>query len=855
MSGGILIVGLINAKGELWISAFNRKDGALAWSTYIGVCSFLSPPCELSLTEEDNAYIATNHGVLVKLKTSNGELSWIRAYEPKKYSIFAFWENRRVARKSLIAYDNQFIEQGRDGLLYYKPRESDTIYLLEPESGKLSEEITVDAARYYTLRARDGEAIFLDKTADDKGNARVRVLDLFSGAEKKSITVKAGELQGVRYINSSQIAFKIADVVHLLTAQGDGVIHSEISVPVKGWLLAYDGEFLLVGDSRKIYRLDIDRTGGVLYTVQPSRHYGYLEKRKEIKKLLEKAAGAGTDSAQALESLTVLMIEAGEPRLSLDEVYSFTRDNLERLRHPACKGLLSLLGERYGREIINYNDIDISFNNFLIGMGLLDRSAKQDYAPSVGKNPARLPQGFSARGDRFFLLPVETLKGGAPKDFFLLLNRDQLLCIDEEGGVRWERKVFYRVYPTLNYKVSYRTDISSGRMYADDIKAYLYGDTLIINDRVNVIGINQRDGSYMWSFTNKDETFENEKHYPLDDPDNLYKQYGLRRSFLKNIMFYTEFIGERLIIVHGQRVYSVDPFSGFCERTNRLAMEGALKVSVSGRQLFILSCALDRLEVLDERLESKQNITLDFVSGKDIYPQLVFAKDGALALYVDPTLYLIDVKKGALKQRLEIGPLDRCYLESTLYNDLLVIAPFRKIIGYRLENGLLKPGWEFALAPETEGPIWQFSERKARRYWIVGKNIVVPLRKAGDYFFAAVDLETGKKFWETPVKGARGLFYDLSEYVPCRNTVSFVFTTGCDEFFREEFNFCRDAESVPIAPRLITIDMESGAIVRESTLPSLSAYGLTLRSNMTETDNLLVYCINAKSLITEKKKQ
>jgi len=180
-----LVAGLINSRGELWICGFNARDGNLQWNTYIGISAFLSPACTISAIENDRVYIGTNHGLLVCLNPADGEIVWLKKYAPKKYAYLDYLLQNRDALpvEYFVSYDTQFIELGGDGFLYYKPRESDYIYILDPASGSLKEEILIDSQEYYCLRALSGKMLLLEKNNNAVKDLKLKIVELESGKE------------------------------------------------------------------------------------------------------------------------------------------------------------------------------------------------------------------------------------------------------------------------------------------------------------------------------------------------------------------------------------------------------------------------------------------------------------------------------------------------------------------------------------------------------------------------------------------------------------------------------------------------------------------------------------------------
>lgn len=851
----ILIVGLINARGEFWISGFNCESGTLEWSTYIGTCSFLSPPCEISGIKDNRVFLGTNNGVLICLNSKDGRIIWLKKYSPKKYSLFDFWKDYHFLDEDLIKYDTQFIEIEDSRLLYYKPRESDYVYVLDQKDGKAIEEILVDPDRYYILRAWNGKGVFFEKTNGNAENAEVKIVELKSGKEIYNMIIKSGALKGVIYLNKNEILFKVDNVVHFLRMDKDKVSYANLGVPSAGWLLNSKDRFLLVGKGETLFCLDgFDKK--YTYLRNDLHRQEYLEQRERIKNSFIKDIQLDTESKQVLELRKQIMHDITVSDLPLDEIFPIIVNNLKRLKQPSRSNFFTKLRDLYSDEVVTYKDIEMKFVNFLYENNLVDFKYSNDAERTI-KNNASIGewQNYQVRGDRIFLLPIEVIKNSKLPDFFLLLNNDQLLCVDETGNVLWDRKVFYRSYPYVNRDIEYSTDMAKGRMYTDNIEAYLYDNILIVNDHVNIIAVNVTDGSHIWSMTNKGAIFDKEKQVPLDNLDTLYKKYGLRRSFLKNIMLYAEFVDDRIIITHGNKIYSVKPTTGYCERYRELDIEGPIGVTASKGYIYILSYFLDNLKILNKKFELLGDFCLDFINDKDAYPELVFIKN-YVVLYINSYLYIIDKEDGRLRNSVNIGDLGMHYIEA--YKDnLLAIAPFQKLSSYRLEKDSLKVNWEFSLGSVDQEVLWKYPEKKTKHYFIVGDHILLPFRKGGDYFITSVDLKTGEKIWEKNINGVKGFLYDLSDYSKHHGEINFIITTGGEEIFQDEvkdqaWDYAA-TESISVHSKLFKLDLASGNITSKEKVPAICANRMILKSNLAGTENYFIYVINGKLLKAERK--
>jgi len=848
-----LIVGLINARGELWVSAFNCKDGELQWSTYIGTCSFLSPPCQLSLIKDGQLFLGTNNGVLVSLRLNDGKLIWLREYKSRSYSLFDYWE-LHFSEKNLIAYDTQFLEaEGQK--IYYKPRESEYLYILDSEEGRLQDAILIDTDGYRILKIKDGKGIFLAGTNKADKNAEIKIIDLSSGKEIYTKNIKGGALKGVFSPRRDEVLYKIDNILHILRISGDKIEDKEVDMALKdSWLVGASMRFIFTADKRALSCLDISDQKYPFPEAKGSRKE-YFESIEKLKNDLKKALqlNPSDNEAAKLRKRLVAELSFRSVPLPLGEIFTVITDNLDRLRDPNWREFTLALLDQYGEKIVIYRDIEIVFKNLLTEAGLLDRSplvkswnSKDEANKSVGSD-----KDFKIIADKIFPVPIKTVEGQRLPDFFLLLNRDQLLCINENGKILWSKKIFYRPYPTVNRYVNYDTDKNVGRMYADDVEAYFYRDVLIINDRVNIIALNAKDGSYIWSMTSKRDIFEKEREFPPPGIDMLYSRYGFDRAFLKNVMLHSEFLGDKFIVVHGNKVYSISPLTGYCERYCELDIEGAIGLSVSGEKIYIASCFLDSLKVLDAKLRLLKNIPLDFINDKNSPLDLLFVSN-RVVLHCGSDLYVVDAEDGSFKGKTFIDS-PREPLVETSADKILVFVPFEKIVCYSLEKDALTIAWEFNVESADQEVLWKYGERKTRYYFIVDRRILLPFRRNWEFFFACVSLDTGEKIWEKNVPGVKGFFYDLSSGKECQDTINFIMTTGCEEMPKKELEYYSNLISIFISSKLCTMNISNGKTIRKEKMPSLISDRSILKSDLVETSERFVYVINGEILIIKSK--
>jgi len=233
-----IIVGLTNARGELWICGFHVEDGSMLWSTYIGITTFLSPASTLSIIKDDTIIIGTNHGILTCLDPITGEIIWLRKYSPTKYSLFDYLNKKhfrgKLSGKGFISFNTQFINVDNNNIVYIKPRESEYVYILNSLTGELIEELLIDTNKYYVLTASNDKIVLFEK-AKEKEIAHLKIVDIKTGNELFSKTILTGNLQGVVQLNKKELLFKVDSIIHSLRIDDDIIELSKIGEHRREW--------------------------------------------------------------------------------------------------------------------------------------------------------------------------------------------------------------------------------------------------------------------------------------------------------------------------------------------------------------------------------------------------------------------------------------------------------------------------------------------------------------------------------------------------------------------------------------------------------------------------------------------
>lgn len=847
LTGEILVVTLINSRGELWACGFNSQKGSLEWSTYIGTSSFLSPVCKINSFINGKVIIGTNHGVLACLDHLTGEIIWLRKYAPKHYGLCDYWfkgyYKDKLFNTGSIEYDTQFLNPAGSRAIYYKARESDLFYILDPGTGRLKEEVLIDPGKLFLLGTQNNKAIFLKKKSAKRNNMELKVVELNSGKQLFNKSIPAGALQGIIKIDENSTIFKVKDRIHFLMTNADNIVHREVQIKADGWLLSFKDGSAIIKNGPAISRIELFKKE---YRINKNNYEvaEYFKRIQRIKDSLRFLLESGKEDSNSAELRRSLLAQVKEPGIPLPEIFPVIAKNLQKGGSPEWKEFFAGLTNLYGKEVVNYKGIDLLFSNLMRekfpdlkeGHVKPDQREKNDHS---GRN------SFLVRADTVFPIPIKVIKGLSPPGFFLLLNNDQLICAAEQGDILWEREVF----SCAGWKMLIR-DSKVVPADATIIKAYLYDDTLIINDGVSLLAVKALDGSYLWSMTNYGELVAQEARKPFTGYSH-FEKYNLRGTKFEDKVFYAEFIDDSLLAARGNKVYLINPLTGYCK--DYCQLQGVTPIGMQSSEGRILIFTTDRLKVLNKELTLIGDLAFDTLGGdKEKVPDLTFAKEINI-IKINSRLYKLDLKNISLKD-ISTGDREKTYLDS-FEEKILILSPFVRLTAYRLELGQLKTDWVYNVEPANGPLFWKSKGRASEYYFITGGRLLMPIRKSGDYFIVCIDLRTGKKLWEQCLKGIDGLFYNLSDFVNNKGKVGFIIST-VDCKHNEKRIELLDEESmagnVYINSSLFWLDVADGRIAKNEKLPAICFMGYK-NANITESESLFLYGINGNKVKACKK--
>ena len=834
--GQTVIVGLINAREEIWFSGFNADNGKLEWNTYIGVSGILSPVCTLSVQDGKRIFVGTNHGVAACLSADRGRILWLRKYAPKKYSILDFWEKAyfkdKISDQRSIPFDTQFMVSGKDKAIYYKPRESERLYVIDPATGELKTQERFEQNKVYLLAVLNGQNVVLEKNPPV-----LKVYDRKSGAELRRFDLKAGPLKGVIYPADNEIIFKIEDTLYLFKS-GQGAIELKSVTPASGgWLVDNYGRFVFTADDNTLTCSIISKEG---HSFPPEGFAAgkLLEERRlaaESLGALLKRAPKGEAGKERISKLISAIISC---RLPVEEIFTAVQQQVKILRDPAWKEFLVFLKDNYGSEVVEYKGVKMRLVNFLYGFGLAESNFKGGVVVKRRNPSAEDLKKYDISSANVALVPVNIVKGPRLLDFYLLLDKDQLICAKEGGQILWIRKIccgnHFSNSPTSYYE------------HFEGIRAYLYNDKLIINDFTNIVAVDAGSGAYLWGITD-----------------------------LVSRRLHTGFLQNEFALVNANMMFTVDPETGIRQEDYRLKDNDVQwrDVHFENDNIYGLAADLSRIQVFNSRLKLTKAFVLRFVD-EGISDQVEwFFTDKYIILHNGFNVYLIDKKTGVLKKKLFIkadagfpvkvanpneltgwvisAPTDYYWYSLEVCNNmLLVIAPFQRISAYSLDEPLDKAKWVQQIRIDSGLNIYKLvsaNYRDLKTYFLADGYLFFPFIAYDKIFLACLDIDTGALAWRTVLKPAVELFCMLRAVKESTGTLDLMISTVDLGETSEERTILADIDS-----EIFKVNSKNGAILNKEKLPSVCEIGFR-KSSFIQTQNWVLYNMHMNKIKAVRK--
>lgn len=831
----ILVLGLINGRGELWACGFSKEDGTLKWSTYVGLSGFSSPLCSVSAVSKDKIFLATNHGILICLNSADGQIVWLRKYESNKYSVFEWFSKQQSSYKNrehegFIEFDSQFIiVNEEENSLAYKPRESDVLYLLNPATGKLIDEIRNDPSKYAIISMNGSMLIMLD--IHNENNIQFLIVNYPEGKILYKRKLCNGKLSGIAYKNKEELSFKVGSRIYTVFFSNGSVKLREMNSGEQGWLLECNDTFLFLAgnDTVKCFRIGGDSQDLCLHKSKTEKQEelllafdGILDNITQIDGVNK--TNGGKNSERLLKQLKASCVPA-------QKIIPAIISNLNRLKGSRQESFFEELNGLYGDEIVEYKGVSLRFNGFLQALELLKNTLQYE----SWRNPAKLTlRSELVAPDNLSVLPINVISGNTP-DFFILSHNYMVYCVDESGKILWSKKVAFKQQ-------------AHG---AKDIEVYLCNGVLIINDKINVIAVHSKTGNYIWSVTND---------VGLDK--NIFLQD------LRGIEYKLAFFDNNILLVHGNKINSIDPYTGFCNKETMVPVdniEGILvfdkrtalftSKEIPSKKLFLWTVKKHRkydIYILNNNLETLNKASFgNKIKNFQYFDLCLF--DKKIVILLPFGLYTYNTGTGGIKRFLNFSGYHKAYFRMRKSKeDLILIRPFDSILGFKPGINSLLVKWSHQFGTE---PVKSILEEDLKTSFAVDdSNAVVFTKNHNNYSLILIRTKDGLVIWESQLGHITGEFADLYNIHLVDNYIYLImysalkFSRGIvQEELKKTGKFACN-----LYPVLMKINRTTGDLEYVKEFTHIVNFGYA-RGMITHTKNFVLFTINGNKMFSERR--
>ena len=825
----LIIVGLINAKGELWVVGFNDETGIKKWERYIGLSSFLSPASTLTFVCGRKIYIGSNHGVIICLDALDGSVYWLRKYVPKKYSLFDYWfkefYNGIFTDQGQLAYDRQFMTINK-GFLFLKPRESDFIYFIEAETGELQDSLLVDRQRDTVLSIDDESGIFIGKMNGRWLKDYLLIVKSQTGDLLENFLLADGELKGVFRRNEKFISFKKGDHIYGLDICNRILYDYGDNFPKQGWLVFSDGNVFMIADKQEL-----------IFFRNSSKQEKMISSVRRESMALERLQNAIKNARERPEILKELTNYFQDPFFKVQEIVPFVVKNSKQLVSLDWQNFFEKINSIHSNHVITYNNVQMKFGCFLYEKGLIRFALPQKNIPKKDEVGKENVEKLSIVCEQIDMVVPEIISGPKSLNFTLLLSYDQLICINEDGNIRWVSKIFY--HPVEDYQTKKKNYKNVGRIYTGNITAYIIDNILITNDQVNVVARNINSGVYQWSMTNSGNDFMEQKKLPVNDMSQLYRKYKVNREFIDKCNIHSYWQGERFFLIHKNVLYQLNPIDGFVKSKIDLPIDNAMSITSDGVMTYAIPAGAGKILSIDTRSYSRQVSKLDFINNPDAYYQIRSAKN-YIVIWSDEVLYILKKNDFSLVQRIDLSGFSKpiCVVED---NQLILIDVFKMAQCYVFTKSGIFLVWENCFGKDGfDSSVMEKYDYKNQFFYMVNNYLLLSTMKDGFLKMVALQIEDGKLIHEWAFSDLRGSFYSLSNLRQKGNKIYFIASTAVPGDPAGDLHPTKTMTL--IFSKLIEIDLATGGSSYLRTLPPV---GGLMDSNLknsilTETQHLYI---------------
>lgn len=386
-----LIVAIqMNSKKEMWVVGYDKINGSMKWSNYLGISSFTNPPNNLSAlsVNMDDLFLVTDLGLMISVSVSSGMINWKHLYRPSEYSIFDFLKNFQIqGRESTLLPNEASLLKVIDGTVLYKATTSPYFYHLDANTGKELNRVEVDNSSEKIVGHWDRHLLIAKETVS---GTEIIASNLYGKKRKTLLTlnVRLGDFEGSIHANGSSF-LKFAQNIIEIRKEAKAIIAENFLGPLAGDLIGSVEGTPLIKDGETIK---------------------YFSRQAELSKSI---------STLGLLSHDCYLIA----------------QNFENIFSQFSLAELKVLEKKCSNESVEWQGVRLRMKNLLAELS--GKSVKSAMAVSAQKaNHGKLELDFT-NGFFSYLLEQDIVN---PVTLFMI-NGDELLHIDVGGNILWAKNI------------------------------------------------------------------------------------------------------------------------------------------------------------------------------------------------------------------------------------------------------------------------------------------------------------------------------------------------------------------------------------------------------------------------------
>ncbi len=334
-------------------------------------------------------------------------------------------------------------------------------------------------------------------------------------------------------------------------------------------------------------------------------------------------------------------------------------------------------------------------------------------------------------------------------NYFLLVRGDQLVCITEQGHLKWVRNI-NRLVVFLR--------VQKG------IQAFLYENTIIIKDAKNIFALDADNGEFIWS---------------LSSSKNIPSSVEPRLNFSKNILYAT---------VDGRVLYKINLKNYEKSRSTMFSQDSVedVVIDASAENIFLFNPNSKSLITLRKDLSVLSILSLDKNFEINQVEMGAFDANHLKVVASLPVLFthqeaiLFNSIGNEILDRVKYSSLSKTRIFAEVVNDAIVlISPPSFFWKYRIENKKFIKVYKKENKNDLDSYWSSISEddryRNFRTYISLDEKLIFLNKLNNRFFFTVYDTHTAKKISESEnLNDYHGPFLGFSNYTISNDKLCFI---------------------------------------------------------------------------------